>query len=87
MSGGIFNPPGIEPSTHHVSGDRAVRELGEMICLDHDESRSYEVMLRVLDGAEEIATAEARVTSIARQPSDGFPQPSGRFPTLGGRAR
>jgi len=58
-----------------------------MIWLDHDERRSYDVMLRVLDGADEIATAETRITSIARQPSDGFPQPSGRFPTLGGRAR
>ena len=87
MSGGIFNPLGIEPSTHHVLGDRAARERGEMIWLDHDESRSYDVMLRVLDGAEEIATAEARITSIARQPSDRFPQPSGRFPTLGCRAR
>ena len=77
---------GIEPSTHHVLGDRAARERGEMIWLDHDESRSYDVMLRVLDGADEIATAETRITSIARQPSDGFPQPSGRFPTLGGRA-
>ena len=57
-----------------------------MIWLDHDESRSYDVMLRVLDGADEM-TAEARITSIARQPSDGFPQPSGRFPTLEGRAR
>jgi hypothetical protein len=58
-----------------------------MIWLDHGESRSYDVMLRVLDGAEEIATAEARIKSIARQPSDAFAQPSGRFPTLGGRAR
>ena len=56
-----------------------------MIWLDHDESRSYDVMLRVLDGADEIAAAEARITTIARQPSDGFPQPSGgfRFSTAG----
>jgi len=58
-----------------------------MIWLDHDESRSYDVMLRVLDGADEIAAAEARITSIVRQPSDGFPQPSGRFPALEGRSR
>ena len=58
-----------------------------MIWLDHYESRSYDVMLQVLDGVDEIASAEARIRSIARQPSDGFPQPSGRFPTLGGRAR
>ena len=58
-----------------------------MIWLDHYESRSYDVMLRVLDGADEIASAEARIKSIARQPSDGFPQASGRFPALEGRAR
>ena len=57
MSGGIFNPLGIEPSTHHVLGDRAARERGEMIWLDHYESRSYDVMLQVLDGADEIASA------------------------------
>jgi hypothetical protein len=44
-------------------------------------------MLRVLDGADEIASAEARIKSIARQPSDGFPQASVRFPALEGRAR
>jgi hypothetical protein len=44
-----------------------------MIWLDHHENRSYDVMLRVLDGADEIASAEARIKSIARQPSDGFP--------------
>jgi hypothetical protein len=66
MSGGIFNPLGIEPSTHHVLGDRAARERGEMIWLHHYESRSYDVMLQVLDGADEIASAEARIKSIAR---------------------
>ena len=58
-----------------------------MIWLDHGESRSYDVMLRVLDGAEEIATAEARITSIARQPSDGFPQSVRPISALEGRAR
>jgi hypothetical protein len=65
-----------------------------MIWLDHYESRSYGVMLRVLDGADEIASAEARIKSIARQPSDGFPKrPSdfrlskaGRDERPGGRA-
>ena len=56
-----------------------------MIWLDHDESRSYDVMLRVLDGAEEIATAEARITSIARQPSDGFPNRPAGFQLSGAR--
>ena len=55
-----------------------------MIWLDHYESRSYDVM-QGFDGADEIASAEARIKSIARQPSDGFPQASGRFPALEGR--
>ena len=32
------------------------------------------VMRRVLDGADEIASAEARITSIARQPTMGSPK-------------
>ena len=51
---------GIEPSTHHVLGDLAARERGEMIWLEHGDSRSYEMTMRVLDGADEIAAAERR---------------------------
>lgn len=76
---------GIEPSTHHALGNLSARERGEMIWLDHDESRSYEVAFRVLDGTEEIAAAESRINVIARQPQEDFPAPSGRFPALGPR--
>lgn len=34
---------GIEPSTHHVLGDLAARDRGEMIWLEHGESRRYEI--------------------------------------------
>jgi hypothetical protein len=77
---------GIEPSTHHVLGDLAARERGEMIWLEHDESRSYDAVFRVLDGAGEIAEAEGRIASIARQPVQDYPQPSGNFPRLTGKA-
>ena len=43
---------GIEPSSHHVLGDNAARERGEMIWLEHDEGRSYDVIFRVLEGEE-----------------------------------
>ena len=78
---------GIEPSTHHVLGDLAARERGEMIWLEHGESRSYDMTMRVLDGPAEIAAAERRITAIARQPEDDFPPPSGNFPALAGRPR
>jgi hypothetical protein len=77
---------GIEPSTHHVLGNLAARERGEMIWLEHGESRSYNAVFRVLDGAGDIAAVERRITDIARQPQQDYPQPSGNFPVLGGRS-
>jgi hypothetical protein len=78
---------GIEPSTHHALGNLKARERGEMIWLEHDESRDYDVVFRVLDGAGEIATAEQRISGIAVQPRDDYPEPSGRFLPLAGRSQ
>ncbi|CAN7460436.1 aldose 1-epimerase family protein [Mesorhizobium sp. LjRoot246] len=77
---------GIEPSTHHVLGNLAARERGEMIWLEHGEGRSYDAVFRVLDGAGAIAAAEERIASIARQPQQDYPAPSGNFPGLADRA-
>ncbi|MER9948363.1 aldose 1-epimerase family protein [Mesorhizobium sp. M0047] len=77
---------GIEPSTHHVLGNLAARERGEMIWLEHGEGRSYDAVFRVIDGAGAIAAAERRIVSIARQPQQDYPAPSGNFPRLAGRA-
>lgn len=76
---------GIEPSTHHVMGNRAARERGEMIFLEHGAARDYEAVFRVLDGAEAIAEADARIAALARQPDDEYPRPSGNFVKLEGR--
>jgi hypothetical protein len=76
---------GIEPSTHHVLGDLAARERGEMIWLEHGDNRSYDVVFRVLDGAAAIADAERRIAAIAHQPDEDFPEPSGHFANLAGR--
>ncbi|EYD76395.1 hypothetical protein Rumeso_02007 [Rubellimicrobium mesophilum DSM 19309] len=70
---------GIEPSTHHVLGDNAARERGEMIWLGPQEARDYQARFRVLDGRDAIAAAESRIKAIAAQPDDDFPEPSGRF--------
>ena len=77
---------GIEPSTHHVLGNLAARERDEMIWLDHGESRAYDAVFRVLDGAAEIGAAEQRIAAIAPQPDMDFPLPSGNFPPLEGRS-
>lgn len=77
---------GIEPSTHHVLGNLAARERGEMIWLEHGEGRSYDAVFRVIDGAGAIAAAERRIVSIARQPQQDYPVLSGNFPRLAGRA-
>ncbi|MER8751503.1 aldose 1-epimerase family protein [Mesorhizobium sp. M1050] len=77
---------GIEPSTHHVLGNLAARERGEMIWLEHGEGRSYDAVFRVIDGAGAIAAAERRIVSITRQPQQDYPAPSGNFPRLAGRS-
>ncbi len=75
---------GIEPSTHHVLGDLAARERGEMIFLEHGETRSYHMTIRVLDGVDQIVAAEQRIAAIAIQPQADFPPLSGMFPRLDG---
>ena len=72
----------IEPSTHHVLGDQAARDRGEMIWLGPGEGRDYALSFEVLDGAAAIARAEAAIGAIARQPEDDFPEPSGNFRPL-----
>ncbi|WP_062013692.1 aldose 1-epimerase family protein [Aureimonas sp. AU4] len=78
---------GIEPSTHHVLGDLAARERGEMIWLEHGEERRYDAAFRVLDGPEAIGSAEARIDAIAKAPQDGFAEPSSRFAPLREKGR
>jgi hypothetical protein len=68
-----------------VLGDNAARERGEMIWLEHDEGRSYDVIFRVLEGEDNIALAKKRILAIAIQPEENFPKPSGRFALLSGR--
>lgn len=78
---------GLEPSTHHVLGNTAARERGEMIWLDHDEGCDYAATFRVLDGEAAISDAAARIAAVARQPDDDYPEPTGRFPALTGDLR
>ena len=58
---------GLEPSTHHVSGEAAAREDGTMIWLEHGESRTYRTSITLLDGPEATAAARSRVQSISRK--------------------
>lgn len=78
---------GIEPSTHHILGNAAARERGEMIWLGPQDERRYDATFRILDGAGAIAHSAARIAAIARQPDDPFPAPSGNFPALTGPGR
>jgi hypothetical protein len=77
---------GIEPSTNHVLGHKAARERGELNWLEHGEERAYDTVLRILDGKEDIAASEKRITAIARQPEQEFPEPSGNHLPIGGRS-
>ena len=76
---------GIEPSTHHVLGNQAARDRGEMIWLRAGEDRRYDARFTVLDGAKALTEAEARIRAIAPPPDDPFPPPSGHFRPLTGR--
>ena len=76
---------GIEPATHHVLGNQAARDRGEMIWLGPHQERQYQTRFRVLDGSTRIAASEAAIRAIVLQPDDDFPAPSGQFPQLGGR--
>jgi hypothetical protein len=77
---------GIEPSTHHVLGNLAARERGEMIWLEHGGERRYDTIFRVLDGAQAIAASQGRITAIAQQPQSDYPMPSGFHAKLEGRS-
>lgn len=74
---------GIEPSTNHVMGKAFAKERGELIWLEHGEERSYTTRFAVLDGKKEIAAAAARIQAIARQPEADYPEPTGRWETIG----
>jgi hypothetical protein len=77
---------GIEPATHHARGNLFARGRDEMIWLGAGEKRSYEATFSVLDGAGDIAVAEARIAAIAVQPAQDYPTPTGRFAPLHGAA-
>ncbi|MET3899710.1 hypothetical protein ABIB57_003672 [Devosia sp. UYZn731] len=76
---------GIEPSTHHVLGNQAARDRGEMIWLQHGEERRYDSTFRILDGAAAIAASEARIRAISGQPDDDYPEPSNNHIKIEGR--
>ena len=66
-------------------GKPFARERGELIWLEHDESRSYTTRFAVLDGRTAIAAAEQRIRRIAVQPAEDYPAPSGIWEALPGR--
>jgi hypothetical protein len=75
---------GIEPSTNHVLGRKFAEERGELMILEHAETRHYRTRLSVLDGGDAIAAARREVEALHAPPAD-YSAPSGRFPKLGGR--
>lgn len=76
---------GIEPSTHHVTGNLAARERGEMIWLNHGDQRRYDTSFVILPDTAAIAAAEARIRAIHGQPDTDYPVPTGNHRKLEGR--
>lgn len=77
---------GIEPSTNHVLGKDFAREREELIWLEHGEERRYDTVLRILPTAAAVADAVTRIEAVQRQPDEDYPQPTGNFPAIAGRA-
>ena len=73
---------GIEPSTDHVIGRGRARDTGELIWLGHGDERRYDVSFHILAGQSAVQDSIAKIAAIARQPSDGYPEPSGQFPCI-----
>ncbi len=57
---------GLEPCSHHIDGDQAARDDGSMIWLNHSDSRTYHVTIRLLLGDAALASAEKRIAGIVR---------------------
>ena len=75
---------GIEPSTNHVMGKDFARERDELIWLEHNEERRYDSVFRILPDAAALSDAVSRITAVAAQPDDDYPEPSGVFPPIKG---
>jgi hypothetical protein len=76
---------GIEPSSNHVLGKTYAREKGELIWLEHGDERRYDSTFRILTSTDEIASEEKRIGAISSQPTEEYPQPSGKHLPIGGR--
>lgn len=77
---------GIEPSTHHVLGNLAARERGEMIWLEHGDERRYDTVMRILPDTAAISAAQTRIRAVSDQPQDDYPEPSGNHRPITGRS-
>jgi hypothetical protein len=75
---------GIEPSTNHVLGRKFAEDRGELMVLDHGETRRYWTRLAVLDGAAAIAAMRREIEAL-HPPLADFAEPTGEFPILGER--
>jgi hypothetical protein len=75
---------GIEPSTNHVMGKDFARERDELIWLEHGDERRYDSVFRILPDAAAVSDAVSRITAVAAQPDEDYPEPSGVFPPITG---
>mgnify|MGYP005812245165 CR=1 FL=1 len=75
---------GIEPSTNHVMGKDFARGRDELIWLEHNDERRYDSVFRILPDAAAVSDAVSRITAVAAQPDEDYPEPSGVFPPITG---
>ena len=66
---------GIEPSTNHVLGRKFAEERGELMFLEHAETRHYRTRLSVLDGAAAIAAARRAIEALHPPPATSARRP------------
>ena len=65
-------------------GKDFARERDELIWLEHNEERRYDSVFRILPDAAALSDAVSRITAVAAQPDDDYPEPSGVFPPIKG---
>jgi hypothetical protein len=59
---------GLEPSSHHVSGDQAARDDGSMTWLRHGECKEYDLSIKILADADDVSGSLAAIRAVGGQP-------------------
>lgn len=63
---------GIEPSTNHVLGRNFAKQNNQLIMLQPNETKKYQIKFKVLTNQQQIKSVEQKITQITPPLSDDF---------------